>query len=66
MSIDLNQKNVDKYINAVLDAFREGKIDQQQALADLAQALTMAAIDNSDDLKPYILATSIKQRWKIE
>lgn len=64
--ITINQKNLDAYIEAVLDAYKSDKILWKQARNDFANALTMAAIDNLDQFREYILVPKFKERWQIE
>lgn len=64
--IRINQKNLDAYLEAVLDAYKSDKISWMQARNDIANALTMAALDNLDGFRQYILVVSFKQRWQIE
>ncbi len=56
MAISLTNKDhraLDGYLDAVLNAYRDGTITLLQARSDLAHALTAAAIDN-EDVKNYI------------
>jgi hypothetical protein len=65
MSITLNQIQVNQYLEAVLNAFKDGQLDDRKARNELAQALTMAAIDNEVDLSPYMMVESLQKRWGI-
>lgn len=64
MALNLSTKDheaMDGYIDAVLNAYREGTITLLQARSDLAHVITAAAID-SEDFKNYI-RISPKDRW---
>jgi hypothetical protein len=53
---------LDNYIDQVLIAYKEGKLDLSQARHDLAQAITAAAIGNEDVFNKHI-RYSVKDRW---
>lgn len=49
MALDLSESDhhvLDKYLNAILDAYKFGKVDQLDARAELAHTITAAAKDN--------------------
>jgi hypothetical protein len=50
----------------MLEAFKSDKISSMQARNDVANALTMAALDELNQFREYILVPSFKQRWQIE
>lgn len=65
MALKLSKKDhsaMDDYINTILDAYKSGEISQLQARADLAHAITAAAIDN-EDFKRYIRLDALS-KWR--
>ena len=55
--LDLSERDhneMDKYLNKVLDDYRDGEITQLDARCDLAHAITLAA--KAQDLMSYIRA----------
>ena len=59
--IRINQKNLDAYLEAMLKAYMSSKISSMQARNDVANALTMAALDELEQFRDYILVLSFKQ-----
>jgi hypothetical protein len=62
---DADRDAMDRYINAVLERYKTGKIDRAQAQADLARALSAAALGNEGEFRRYI-NTDPSERWKWE
>jgi hypothetical protein len=58
----LNHQDLNAYLGELLDAFKDGKITKPQALADLAQAISMAAIDD-EEIASYIDVSNFRCRF---
>ena len=52
-----DHRALDSYLDAVLNAYRDGTLSLAEARSDLAHAVTAAAIDN-EDFKNYIRLSS--------
>ncbi len=66
MSIDLktaDHRNLDKFLDAVLDHYKNGEVSQSQAREALAQVFTAAAIDNGGEVKSWLDPQRVKD-WK--
>lgn len=50
---EADHNTLDLYLNAVLDAYRDGKWDQLTARSDLAHVIAAAAKDNANEVTPY-------------
>ncbi|MDE0242539.1 MAG: hypothetical protein OXQ84_20485 [bacterium] len=50
---ETDHHTLDRYLNAVLDAYRDGKWDQLTARSDLAHVIAAAAKDNGNEVVPY-------------
>lgn len=50
---EADHRTLDRYLNAVLDAYRDGKWDQTKARSDLAHVIAAAAKDNGNEVAPY-------------
>ena len=65
MAINLSigdHKAMNEYLDSVLDAYKAGEIGLSKARADLAHAISAAAMDN-EGFKQYI-RLSRSDRWK--
>ena len=54
--IDLSESDhnlLDEYLNAVLNAYRDGFLDLATARGDLAHLIAAAAKDNAQEVAPY-------------
>lgn len=60
----LNHQDLNAYLGELLDAFKDGKITKSQALADLAKAISMAAIDN-EEIASYIKISDFRYRFDL-
>ncbi len=61
---EADHRAMDTYLEAILDAYKSGKIDRLKARADLAHAMTAAAIDN-EDFKNYIRLPTLDKWAKV-
>ena len=65
MAINVDQSELNAYLEAVLEAFKDGKLNASQARNDVAQAVSMAAIDNVSHFEAFIKVAALKSRWGI-
>ena len=56
-----DHKAMNEYLDSVLDGYKDGEIDLSKARADLAHAISAAAIDN-EGFKQYIRLSG-SERW---
>jgi hypothetical protein len=54
-----DREALDKYLDSILDAYKDSKIDLVTARLDLAHAMTAAAEDSEGEFKHYI-----RNQWK--
>lgn len=52
--LERDHRTMDRHLDAVLNAYKDGKITLGQARASLAQVITAAVIDNEGEFKRYI------------
>ncbi len=63
MAIKLNQEAIAEYLEQVLDAFKDGKVSRDQAVAELVWIVTEAAIDNESEIEARVM--DFRERLKI-
>jgi hypothetical protein len=55
MAIKLNQEAIAEYLEQVLDAFKDGEVSRDQAVAELVWIVTEAAIDNESEIEARVM-----------
>ena len=60
----LNHQDLNAYLDELLDAFKDGKITKSQAIDDLAQVISMAAIEN-EQIANYIEVSDFRYRFDL-
>ena len=66
MAIDLTERDhraLDRYLDEVLNAYRDGKLTLGEARGELAHVFTAAAIDN-EDVKRHIRISALEERGR--
>ena len=63
MAIKLNQEAIAEYLEQVLDAFKDGEVSRDQAIAELVWIVTEAAIDNESEIEARVM--DFRERLKI-
>ncbi|MGD2025527.1 MAG: hypothetical protein PVJ46_09400 [Methyloceanibacter sp.] len=63
MAIKLNQEAIAEYLEQVLDAFKDGEVSRDQAVAELVWIVTEAAIDNESEIEARVM--DFRERLKI-
>jgi hypothetical protein len=55
-----DQEALDKFLGAMLDAYRAGRADRLRVIGVLAHAITAAALDNQGEFEKYIRLTEAR------
>ncbi len=63
MAIKLNQEAIAEYLEQVLDAFKDGEVSRDQAVAELVWIVTEAAINNESEIEARVM--DFRERLKI-
>ncbi|MDJ0514171.1 MAG: hypothetical protein QNJ62_12085 [Methyloceanibacter sp.] len=63
MAIKLNQEALADYIEQVLDAFKDGKVSKDKAIAELVWIVTEAGIDNTSEIEARLM--DVRERFGI-